>query len=69
MKTETKTTFTPGEPVNGTMSIPAKQWLKELFEYENCPECGRGARGHTAVPFMFGNWFARCNPKPQPKRR
>jgi hypothetical protein len=35
------------------------QFLVELFAYENCEECGKGARGHDAVPLM-GNWFARC---------
>jgi hypothetical protein len=43
-----------------------KQWLANLFEFENCDECGRGAEGHTAVG-VLGNWFARCNiPKPGP---
>jgi hypothetical protein len=44
----------------GNLNIPPKQWLKEYFEYQNCDECHRGARSHTAIPFN-GNWFARCN--------
>lgn len=35
------------------------QFMLELFEYENCEECGKGARAHVAVPF-FGGFFARC---------
>jgi hypothetical protein len=41
------------------LSIPAEQWLKELFEYEYCAECGGDAVDHEAVEFN-GNWFARC---------
>ena len=50
------------------LHIPPKQWLRELFECENCAECHRGARSHTAVPFM-NNWFARCNPVVRRKKK
>lgn len=43
----------------GNLNIPADQWLRELFEYEFCPECGGDAEHHTALP-VFGNWFAKC---------
>ena len=45
----------------GNLNINPQEWLKELFECENCAECHRGAKSHTAIPFN-GNWFARCNP-------
>lgn len=48
----------------GNLSTPANEWLSEQFEFEWCAECGRGAAGHTAIPFM-GNWFARCDHAPQ----
>ena len=35
------------------------KWLEDLFEFENCEECGRGAEGHTPV-ILFGNPFAVC---------
>jgi hypothetical protein len=38
-------------------------WLARQFEFELCPECGKDAADHTAVPFV-GNWFARCNSAP-----
>lgn len=43
-----------------TETIPAAEWLAELFADELCAECGGDAEHHTAVPF-FGNWFARCD--------
>lgn len=46
------------------LHTPPADWLAELFEFEWCAECGRGAAGHTAVPFM-GNWFGRCDHAPQ----
>ena len=50
----------------GTMSnleTNPEQWLEDMFEFENCEECGKDAMYHTAVPF-FGNWFASCNEPP-----
>ena len=44
----------------GNLQIAPETWLNELFECENCAECGKGANEHTAVPFN-GNWFAYCN--------
>jgi hypothetical protein len=35
------------------------QFLCELFRFENCDECGKGARNHVACP-LLGNWFAKC---------
>lgn len=46
----------------GNLFIPPSQWLMERFADQNCEECGRGARSHTAVP-VLGNWFAHCIPK------
>lgn len=37
----------------------SEQAGKELFEHENCKECGRGASNHTAI-LLLGNWFFRC---------
>jgi hypothetical protein len=36
-----------------------EDWLKQLFEFETCGECGGDAKDHEAIPVM-GNWFARC---------
>lgn len=36
----------------------ARQFLRELFEFEFCAECGGDAQHHSAVPFI--GWFARC---------
>ncbi len=41
---------------------PAQRWedfAAELFEYEDCEECGLGAAEHNAL-IVFGNWFAQC---------
>ena len=40
----------------------AKEWAEELFECENCAECGKGANDHDILNFL-GNWFARCQIK------
>ena len=45
------------------MDTPPCRWLRELFEWELCAECGGDARHHTAVP-LLGNWFARCDYPP-----
>lgn len=47
------------------LHIPPDQWLREIFEFQYCSECGLDAEDHTAVPFL-GNWFARCD-KPLPE--
>ena len=39
------------------------QWARELFEFANCGECGRGVRGHLPA-IVMGNWFALCKPEP-----
>jgi hypothetical protein len=44
----------------GNLSQEPEDWLKDLFEFEFCAECGGDAQHHTAVPFL-GNWFARCD--------
>lgn len=35
------------------------QWASRLFEYQNCPECGKGVRDHLPRVLM-GKWFALC---------
>lgn len=45
----------------GNLNINPKVWLEELFEFENCATCGKGAENHDAIPFI-DNWFARCKP-------
>jgi len=45
------------------LSTPPRWWLRELFLFENCAECGGDERHHTAVP-VFGNWLARCDYPP-----
>jgi hypothetical protein len=42
--------------------LTGAEWMRELFEYENCEECGKDQRNHVAVPFL-GNWFAACKPR------
>lgn len=34
-------------------------WALDLFEYDDCEECGRGAAGHDGE-LVNGHWFARC---------
>ena len=36
-----------------------KQFCDELFECENCNECGKGTKNHEPN-ILLGNWFARC---------
>ena len=31
----------------------------ELFEYEDCDDCGQGAENHDGL-LVLGNWFHRC---------
>lgn len=40
----------------------ARRFVRKFFEWENCGECKRGARGHVAVDAALGP-FALCNPK------
>jgi hypothetical protein len=37
----------------------ADEFLNDLFEYENCAECGQGKENHVVIP-LLGNWFAKC---------
>ena len=41
------------------------EWLRRLFEFEYCPECGGDAEDHELciVPGM-GTYFARCKRSP-----
>jgi hypothetical protein len=41
------------------LHLDPEVFLEELFEFEDCDECGRGPEGHDAIP-LLGNWFARC---------
>lgn len=43
--------------------MPAKQFLRETFEYEYCAECGGDTQHHVAV-IVLGNWFAMCRYAP-----
>ena len=47
------------------MHEPADEWLRRLFEFEYCPECGGDAEDHEVciVPGM-GTYFARCKRSP-----
>jgi len=41
------------------------QWACDLFQFENCAECGKGVRGHVPALAPFSTeeriaWFARC---------
>jgi hypothetical protein len=42
-----------------TFEIDPNVWLKELFEYEYCDECGGDAIHHEVCVGPMG-WFARC---------
>ena len=39
------------------------EWLRRLFEYEFCAECGGDAEDHE-VCLVLGNYFARCKKSP-----
>ena len=45
------------------MNEPPNEWLRRLFEYEYCPECGGDAEDHE-VWIVLGNYFARCKIDP-----
>lgn len=47
----------------GNLDIPPEQWMRELFEHQNCDECGKGAEYHDAC-FVMWNWFVKCRPDP-----
>lgn len=54
------------EEVPGNLDIPPEEWMRELFEYECCAECGGDAGDHMAVP-VAGNWFALCKGDESPE--
>ncbi len=39
--------------------IAASTWLRDMFEFENCCECGGDEKDHSAI-LLLGNWFALC---------
>lgn len=41
------------------MNEPPDEWLRRLFDFEYCPECGGDAEDHE-VYLVLGNYFARC---------
>jgi hypothetical protein len=41
------------------MTEPPDEWLRRLFEFEYCPECGGDAEDHV-VSLVLGNYFAWC---------
>lgn len=45
------------------MTEPHDEWLRRLFEYEYCAECGGDAEDHE-VCLVLGNYFARCKHDP-----
>jgi hypothetical protein len=45
------------------MNEPPHEWLRRLFEFEYCPECGGDAEDHE-VCLVLGNYFARCKHDP-----
>lgn len=38
----------------------AEEFLRELFEYEDCDSCGGGAKDHTAAVGPFSKLIAIC---------
>jgi len=45
------------------MTEPPDEWLRRLFEFEYCPECGGDSEDHE-VCLVLGNYFARCKRSP-----
>ena len=45
------------------MNEPPDEWLRRLFEFEYCPECGGDAEDHV-VTLVLGNYFAWCKRSP-----
>jgi hypothetical protein len=52
--------FAPVPPKTDVLGVTANQFLRELFEFEHCAECGMDAPNHTAVIGPTGNWFTLC---------
>ena len=46
-----------------SMNEPPDEWLRRLFEFEFCPECGGDAEDHDVI-LVLGNYFARCKRSP-----
>jgi hypothetical protein len=46
-----------------SMNEPPHEWLRQLFEFEYCPECGGDAEDHDVI-LVLGNYFARCSRSP-----
>ena len=46
------------------MTRADKKWLKDLFEFENCEECGFDEKHHKVI-MVLGNRFALCTPPEQ----
>jgi hypothetical protein len=48
-----------------SMNEPPNEWLRRLFEYEFCPECGGDAEDHeVCIVLGIGTYFARCKLSP-----
>lgn len=45
------------------MTETSDEWLRRLFEFEYCPECGGDAENHE-VSLVLGNYFAWCKSSP-----
>jgi hypothetical protein len=52
--------FAPVPPQTDASGKTAGQFLREMFEFEYCSECGQDARQHTCVIGPTGGWFALC---------
>jgi hypothetical protein len=47
------------------MTESPETWLRDLFEYEYCSECGGDAEDHeVCVVPGIGTFFARCSKPP-----
>ena len=57
-------TYVPKPPFQQTPA--GRRWIRKQFEWENCDECLRGARGHIAILAGMGP-FALCRPRPGEK--
>ena len=47
-----------------TQTETPKQFLRKLFEFNYCEECGGGEQHHTVCGGPFGNYFAKCDYPP-----
>jgi hypothetical protein len=45
------------------MNESPEEWLRRLFQYETCPECGGDAEDHE-VSTVLDNYFAWCRRSP-----